>query len=283
MKLIDVSGDGRRSVKKYVFILILLLLLGLVYLFFLWLEGRISPGFRDCISAEYNSQGANASHLPFARDFMTENTCSLYLVDRHNGSFALLSTIAVAFFTGTLWTATRQQVILTRESIELARKEFNASNRPKLRVRNVVMRPPNIRDPLSQPFDPLNLIHGQFYISNTGNAAARIVEGHAEIWTHDGDRLPMDRPYEGKPGNIQSQILVEAGSSAPMTMANDSFLPDQEMSVRIKTGVQRIYVMGWLEYLDASLVRRRMAFCRKYDASLSRFVPVDNPDYEHEE
>jgi len=49
----------------------------------------------------------------------------------------------------------------------------------------------------------------------------------------------------------------------------------------------RLYVMGWIEYTDDSNNQRRTTFCREYrqisNSPKSRFFPVDDPDYEHEE
>jgi hypothetical protein len=190
-----------------------------------------------------------------------------------------------------LWRETRKaaeagakQAKLTRKSIKLARQEFTATHRPKLRVRNVVIDRPDPKNPLSRPFAPNQLMKGQLYVSNIGDSTAYIHESHVELWITDMNLLPMGRPYEGKDANRAVAFPISAGESRPLIIANDTFIPSVETADQIRTGTGLfVYVMGWVEYCDDNGVRRRMAFCRKYDHSLSRFTSVENPDYEHED
>jgi hypothetical protein len=80
----------------------------LAYCAFLFIENQIGPDFRECVSygaAQYKTMNG---YLPLSRAFKIENICSLSLIDRHNGFFALFGTLAVASFTFTLWQSTEK-------------------------------------------------------------------------------------------------------------------------------------------------------------------------------
>jgi hypothetical protein len=181
--------------------------------------------------------------------------------------------------------------VTTRNAVRLGRDEFNASHRPKLRVRNIVVKPA-AQGPgqmTLDPFHPGYHISGQFFLSNIGDAAARITESHCEVYwggiNNVGwpDRLPMQRPYEGKDGNnpIAPQTLASGQAVTGLFFSEQPF-PVLNWDPQKRSG---LFVMGWIEYLDERGIRRRTAFCREYleREGARRFYPVDDPDYEHEE
>lgn len=123
---------------------------------------------------------------------------------------------------------------------------------------------------------------GQFTIRNAGGTQASI----QEIWCKAmllPQTLPMRRPYEGEYGEAQN-IKLAPGQSVPFTFALDE-------SSRLNAGAARsvmndllvFYVMGWLGYTDDLGIYRIVNFCRQYDRSLDRLVPVKDPDYERED
>lgn len=76
---------------------------------FLIVEFAVSHSFRRCISEPADYRGAEGSYKysrVVAVFIFRQGICSLRLIDAHNGFFALLGTIAVAFFTFTLWRST---------------------------------------------------------------------------------------------------------------------------------------------------------------------------------
>jgi hypothetical protein len=151
-------------------------------------------------------------------------------------------------------------------------------HRPRLHIRNVVL-----RQPLFQRGMP---IHGQFYVSNVGGVRAHVVESHCEIlWNVNG--LPMERPYEGKDGNnaIPGNPTIAPGSSTVGVFISEApFLLDA-IPGSSQPGIPKLYILGWVDYMDDLAIRRRVAFCREFmqREGSARFYPVNDPDYEYEE
>jgi hypothetical protein len=201
------------------------------------------------------------------------------------------------------------QLILLNRSVKDARTAANAANaaaeaatleanaaqrmlvltqRPKLRVRNVVVKYPiPIHRPPFVLFEPGQPVSGQFYVVNIGGTVARIVVGDCRVyWTEQG--LPMERPYEGQEVEMMMPpIKLEAGQSAPINFASRQVMGAEGSHIRTFAGKWRLYVLGWIEYTDDLNNPRRTAFCREYrqipGSPGGRFFPIDDPDYEHEE
>ena len=174
-----------------------------------------------------------------------------------------------------------QADILTKQK-EIARIEFIATHRPRLRVRNVVVKPVSVTGFKPTVFHPGQFVSGQCYIANSGGSAAHITEAHCDVFI-TSNPLPMERPYEGQDGNSAIKLTIEAGTSVPLPFQSTSQISSRESEDILSGGNYRIYVMGWVEYSDDMNIMRRTAFCRKYDFIRRRFYPVDDPDYEHEE
>ena len=111
-------------------------------------------------------------------------------------------TLVLAVATIALWFITWRMSKATEKVVELARSEFNATHRPRLHVRNIVVK--DDTGPFHHEafaFSPGKPISGQFYVSNIGSGDATVVESHCEVVWGLKDGLPMQRPYEGKNGN----------------------------------------------------------------------------------
>jgi hypothetical protein len=125
---------------------------------------------------------------------------------------------------------------------------------------------------------------GQYYIENCGGTDARIREIYSEVFITD--KLPMMRPYEGKEGSKEEKTLRPGtstfylfGRMEPLGASDTSDLntPIDAFGARLKY----FYVLGWIGYTDDLGIYRMTAFCRRYDATKDRFVPVDDADYEY--
>lgn len=184
-----------------------------------------------------------------------------------------------------LWYATQRLVTDTREAgvkqLEISRKTIVMTQRPKLRVRNVVATDPDL--PTG------HYATGQFYVSNVGGTPAHIIESHCIVyWSSTG--LPMKRPYEGENGNMPiGKITISSGESFPALFQSDTPTERRADPSKKIVGGASVYVMGWIEYQDDLNIRRRTAFCREFKQPSgqafhsARFYPVDDLDYEHEE
>ncbi|MFQ3895322.1 hypothetical protein [Sphingobium sp. R-7] len=116
-------------------------------------------------------------------------------------------------------------------------------------------------------------------IVNVGRSVATIVDSHVQ--THVAYLLPMIRPYQNigieKWKEIFSPGLeIGAGNAASKTFA---LPPIKDDILAINDGFTKLYIMGWVRYLDHGIPRRTM-FCRAYDPEEGRFFPTNDPDYE---
>jgi hypothetical protein len=212
-------------------------------------------------------------------------------------TFALfLATTGLWFFTALLWWATRKALIEGQEAINAAKSSAKAAieankinqrllvytNRPKIRVRNIsvdlVKRPGYFDD----VFVPNEVISGKFFMSNIGGTDAKIIGVLSHVLITNVP-LPMDRPYEGRDGVPWHGHIIAAGDSYPSRFQSERMLGERESDDIQEGGNCQIYVMGWILYEDIQGIRRRTAYCRKYDHIRRRFFTVEDPDYEHEE
>lgn len=204
--------------------------------------------------------------------------------------------IYVPFFTlaftgvlavGTLYVAaqTRQATTLTKESLDLARQEFIATHRPKLRVRNVTIRsvlPEKPIDPY-RPFKKGDIVRGELYVVNVGDTPATVGESHCIVTWRQG-LLPMERPYEADTANnfLRTPIL-RSGESIEGRFHSSEMMADDVEDYCMSNYKKHLWVMGWIEYTDDLGSKRRCVFCREWHGESQNFVPVGNIDYEHEE
>ncbi len=183
------------------------------------------------------------------------------------------------------------QTDLMEKQKEIARQGHLATHRPKIAVRNIVVRPVvpsmttrTIGVDFPKRGEPLT---GQLYAANYGGGDAWITESLIwVIWL--SSNLPMERPYEGQNGSErQPPILVYAGSSQTLTFESSEAMQEHGPQILPNLDLQ-LYVMGWIEYRDGAFrdgqfLTRRTAFCRRYDSDKRRFVRIQDEDYEHEE
>lgn len=191
-------------------------------------------------------------------------------------------TLAIAIFTWRLW-------LTTKGTLEHLEREFVANHRPRLRIRNVVVRPQAAVNTLPILFAPQALVSGQLYVVNVGDTAATIVE--SGCWVEWSKRpLPMERSYEGKLGNgLFGALRLEPGQSAPGVFQSEKSMGEEGVSLWLGDSGWMLWVMGWISYTDDRKTPRRTSFCRAYMKGPSEhpddghFAAVENPDYEHEE
>ena len=173
----------------------------------------------------------------------------------------------------------KRQATIADKQTDIQKAQHFATHRPKLRVRNVVITSGNFREG--------DVFGGQFFVENLGGSKATIVESHCEfLWNVAG--LPMERPYEGKTGNnpITKGTVVAANIAVVGLLEYNFETLSSGVRQRGPNDGDRIFFLGWIDYTDEGVTRRRKAFCREYkrrDEGSNRFWPVENdPDYENE-
>jgi hypothetical protein len=205
-----------------------------------------------------------------------------------NGVTAV-STAVIAIFTVVLAVVTNRQARLTRESIELANREYISTHRPKLRIRFVVITnpvPPNLH-PLPTIAVGQHIV-GHLNIVNVGETVARIRQSHCIVfWTQESG-LPMSPPYQRDNANgFAGNQVIQPAQSWEFNFRSAAAMGDDAAEYRILTRGYHLYVMGWVRYADDRDVVRQTKFCRLYGVSEGerhpRFHIVQDPDYESED
>jgi hypothetical protein len=105
-----------------------------------------------------------------------------------------------------------------------------------------------------------------------------VKETYYEFFTTGEPHLPGERPWEGKEG-AKCESIFEAGQSKPFVFGRNEPLSHGQ-AFEIFSGSRRLYLMGWIDYVDGLNIRRTTRFCRLYDPKSYRFAPVDDPEYE---
>lgn len=202
--------------------------------------------------------------------------------------FVALIVQAVVFVVGLYITnnaanAAKQAANAAKSSATTAQKTLLTTQRPKLIVRNVVIRAPN--PPAIQGgielFHPRYEVNGQLYVVNVGGTVAITKECWCWGIAIKGE-LPMEPPYEGGTGYPLTRNL-RPGEPMPITFRNLKEIGPEGPLIRQGSDGWGFYVIGWIEYADDLGLIRRTAFCRKWDADRRRLIAIDNPDYEHAE
>jgi hypothetical protein len=186
-------------------------------------------------------------------------------------------TIFLAIFTGTLWWATDGMLRATNETIKLARNEFNATHRPKIRLKNIwVMQPLAAEEPII--VDVL--------IINVGNALARIETFGIDFRIIDpGSMLPNDL----EPPNLNSdQIGKTCALGFTIRFSAIPSIPFEQAQIDgIKDETLTLVCFGKVEYLDTGPIEtrriRRTSFYRVFKPfpsageRVGRFIIPEKP------
>jgi hypothetical protein len=272
-------------------------------IFYLVLMGQSSfarhPNYAQ-IDQSITTSENNKSEQPTKKDDASISGSFLsdtdHLLLTYEKEINVMSIVIIACFTVILgvstiflWSATRRAANATQTLADLTGREFIATYRPRLRVRNVRLQhsvPPNL-----QPLDLIatgQRVRGQIDIVNTGETEARIIESHCDVHWSNNFILPVNQPHETThPNNFAKlPVLVSGGAIAPEFLSTD-LMGNDAKSYNAATGGHRVHVYGWIRYTDSRKVKRLTAFCRRYEVpegkSFPRFSKVDDPDYEYED
>lgn len=187
--------------------------------------------------------------------------------------------------------AARANADATKTNADTANRQLLLTQQPRLRISNVVFRQP--AGSLAAPalFHPGNPVGGQLYVRNIGGSKATITESHCIVFWRNGG-LPMERPYEGDAGNnFLGHPILQPGEGATGIFntlqpgSTAQVMGDQAPDV-LRGKDWRIWVMGWIEFVDDLRIPRRVVFCREWIADArgeGRLKPVDDRDYDRDQ
>lgn len=189
----------------------------------------------------------------------------LSFVDVHNGLVTAIATIFIAAFTIVLAIVTRRQGLLTREAIKLARDEFNATHRPKLRVRRM--------RPHATDCTPVAV---QYVMVNVGETTAIIKRHEITLCTQ-----PDDSGAKQTPQSITLDCLQLKGGESRLFFKNIDIDTQYDFGWSMANSILKI--RGIVEYEDGAGTTRRTGFLRTYDDKLGCFRKSGDTEEEYED
>jgi hypothetical protein len=187
------------------------------------------------------------------------------ILNDYGPAISAAATVAIAAFTWTLWLATTEQGRFTQQSIDLARKEFISTHRPKLAVRYVYL---NSRDPING-MENAEKLEVNFTVENIGGSDATVTQSMIGLHCYEAP-LPCPPEFYKFGRDILKGATFSTGATQGFTASNDV-----EISVSTE-----MYFIGWAEYVDAAGSTRALRFCREYEVHTNRFSVVIDPEYE---
>lgn len=181
-----------------------------------------------------------------------------------------ISTFIIAIFTIVLVVVGYMQARLICKTIDLARQEFVASHRPRIKLRNVI-------------YDSNQII---YWLVNIGDTRATISESwvFAELM-EQGSRF---RPILPTGHDDLGKLIIDGGETKELVCALSngmSFWIRYPNSRRIGIDGPPIfwdgYFAGAIVYSDDSGIKRQSAFRRRWDDKSLTFVRLEN-EQDHE-
>jgi hypothetical protein len=199
--------------------------------------------------------------------------------DHWSAFITAIATGFVARFTWTLWRSSEKSWRTATESIDLARKEFISTHRPK-----IILRAAYTGDLKEGHIIPIRL-----HIANTGETKAKIISSTLRITELPGDQRPAGgAPFELE--NVMDQTELEAGGSMLMPAGRNVPKWNGERFLKkwrpTTNGPQpyrtfQIWLTGQMIYIDDLGISRRTSFYRVLDPERQRFYTVDEPDLDY--
>lgn len=188
----------------------------------------------------------------------------------YNAAVTAVATFAIGVFTALLVWVTNRQARLTRDSIELANKEFLATHRPRIIVRF-------IQGPF-QDEDGLDFVW--ITLVNKGETDGTIVAVGRDLARRKGRGcwLPPGvsiEPRSFTPTTLASgdRLVIKATAHSPMgeeQIFDEAFQPSELCAV------------GCIQYRDGNERLLETGFLRTYDGQRN-FLPSDNPEDEYQD
>lgn len=194
-------------------------------------------------------------------DWGNDFWCGVKFTDVVLADFTVLLTV----FTGLLFYSTEKLWRSAKEQSTLIRNEFISSHRPRLIVRRVRL--------LNEAKDGEKHVV-RYVIANTGGTDAAVVEYNATA-----DYLPFGRPPILLPLNLSQDVMEPR-----FQVRQGAAVEQQTISVTpFKRGGNSgyLYFFGYVRYADDTGNIMTTAFCRIYNYSTSRFVPIEDSDLEY--
>jgi hypothetical protein len=190
-------------------------------------------------------------------------------------AYVALFTALLFVSTVALWLATRGLFRVTRDTVKLARQEFNATHRPKIKVHAAELKriPPQVKQ---DEADELDRIAADLICFNIGESAATKVEVRGQILAGANFSIDVQRPI------VKTVDEVLSGQKFRAEIKSD--IPVQDVAMGKRTGID-YHCVGWIAYWDQNGLRRETGFCFRadlWDKLGERWASAKKPEYEYD-
>lgn len=253
----------------------------LVIAFALWslLTGSL---FQHCAISETQAANDAAKNYPPISFFSPAYTAAIYgrcawaSVYEFRDAVTAVATALIAIFTLTLWLATTEHSRIQEGLLALSREEFNATHRPRLRVRF-------LRLHQLQEDRPVII---QLTVVNVGETPAYIQKFEVSMIVDTDSDEKVDPFSLGEP--FAPNHKIEGGAACLVSLGKGANIKYDHFWLTGRGGT--ITVNGRAEYTDDRTVRRRTGFERicgggslSHPVDPHRFRPVKGSEYEYED
>lgn len=155
-------------------------------------------------------------------------------------------------------------------SAELARSEFIATHRPRLRVYGFEV------DGWDTHGVPLSVL---FRAQNVGESPARILRVEGTIFIAPRNTLPLQRAIHL--GFIRDRDLPLASGERDAFEVDDGPVLTEYNATAVYAGQTPVYCIGRVTYRDDNMVEREIGFCRRFRFRPYQVETVSDEDYEY--
>lgn len=166
-----------------------------------------------------------------------------------------------------------EQVKAEQTSVDLMRKEYAATHRPKIRIRNVAVELGEIDWANA---DKLCQTKIDFFVVNYGESEATLINAQYSIVINE--QLSMLPYYQSEFMSKFNRAALASGDSVRIAVTGKQY-----PLFAVFRNNHPLSVIGYVDYKGVGGATYRTAFARHFDARNRYFVKVQNPDYEYEE
>jgi hypothetical protein len=170
-----------------------------------------------------------------------------------------------------MWTATIGLYFSGQKQLRLARDEFEATHRAKVRVRRINLQ--GSRDDFSGFI---------FYLANVGDSDATIRTIGCGMTRKETGAWLGDQPPDPR-----ANVLTPHDQTLPMGPARPflfTVVVDNDARAAIREGRHDLFVIGGIEYSDRSKIIRNTGFCWVYDHRIRDFrKSKEDEEYNYED
>lgn len=164
-----------------------------------------------------------------------------------------------------------ENVEATRDSIELANREFIATHRPRTLVQSVM-----IADRGSSRDKSNGLI--DFMLANAGEARARVTS--YQIFPYVKDEDAAFTPFMNQPEfKFPTELVIDPGKLVLMRAECRSF--ELRYDDFLNSEGARLFIVGRIQYEGSDRIGRVTGICREYSRSTGMWRAVKESEYEY--